>query len=63
MSLVSVLNLSLTFVVREILKEVNFQVEPGDRVGLVGPNGSGKASLLRMIVGALAPDKGEIRIS
>ncbi|MGE5840840.1 MAG: ABC-F family ATP-binding cassette domain-containing protein [Deltaproteobacteria bacterium] len=63
MSLVSVLNLSLTFVGREILKEVNFQVEPGDRIGLVGPNGSGKTSLLRMIVGELAPDKGEIRIS
>lgn len=63
MSLVSVLNLSLTFGGREILKNVNFQVEPGDRIGLVGPNGSGKTSLLRMIVGELAPDKGEIRIS
>jgi len=63
MSLVTVLNLSLSFVGREILKEVNFQVEPGDRIGLVGPNGSGKTSLLRMIVGELAPDKGEIRIT
>ena len=61
MSLVTVLNLSLSFVGREILKEVNFQVEPGDRIGLVGPNGSGKTSLLRMIVGELPPDKGEIR--
>jgi ATP-binding cassette subfamily F protein 3 len=63
MSLVTVLNLSLTFVGREILKDVNFQVEPGDRIGLVGPNGSGKTSLLRMIVGELAPDKGDIRIT
>ena len=63
MSLVTVLNLSLTFVGREILKEVNFQVEPGDRIGLVGPNGSGKTSLLRMMVGELTPDKGEIRIT
>jgi ATP-binding cassette subfamily F protein 3 len=63
MSLVTVLNLSLSFVGREILKEVNFQVEPGDRIGLVGPNGSGKTSLLRMIVGELPPDKGEIRIA
>jgi ATP-binding cassette subfamily F protein 3 len=55
--------LSLTFVGREILKEVNFQVEPADRIGLVGPNGSGKTSLLRMIVGELSPDKGEIRIT
>jgi len=62
MSLVSVLNLSLSFVGREILKEVNFQVEPGERIGLVGPNGSGKTSLLRMMVGELPPDKGEIRI-
>jgi len=63
MSLVTVLNLSLSFVGRDILKEVNFQVEPGDRIGLVGPNGSGKTSLLRMIVGELQPDKGEIRIT
>jgi ATP-binding cassette subfamily F protein 3 len=63
MSLVTVLNLSLSFVGREILKEVNFQVAPGDRIGLVGPNGSGKTSLLRMIVGELHPDKGEIRIA
>jgi ATP-binding cassette subfamily F protein 3 len=63
MGLVTVLSLSLSFVGREILKEVNFQVEPGDRIGLVGPNGSGKTSLLRMIVGELPPDKGEIRIA
>jgi ATP-binding cassette subfamily F protein 3 len=63
MSLVTVLNLSLTFVGREILKEVNFQVEPGERIGLVGPNGSGKTSLLRMIVGDLPPDRGEIRVA
>jgi ATP-binding cassette subfamily F protein 3 len=63
MSLVTVLNLSLAFVGREILKDVNFQVEPGQRIGLVGPNGSGKTSLLRMIVGELSPDRGEIRIA
>jgi len=63
MSLVTLLNLSLSFVGRDILKEVNFQVEPGQRIGLVGPNGSGKTSLLRMIVGELAPDGGEIRIA
>jgi len=63
MGLVTVLSLSLSFVGREILREVNFQVEPGDRIGLVGPNGSGKTSLLRMIVGELPPDKGEIRIA
>jgi len=33
MSLITVLNISLTFVGREILKEVNFQIEPGDRIG------------------------------
>jgi ATP-binding cassette subfamily F protein 3 len=63
MSLVTLLNLSLAFGGREILKEVNFQVEPGQRIGLVGPNGSGKTSLLRMIIGELSPDRGEIRIA
>ena len=63
MSLIAVLNVSLTFAGREILKEVSFQVEPGQRIGLVGPNGSGKTSLLRMMIGELSPDRGEIRLA
>ncbi|MBW2304530.1 MAG: ABC-F family ATP-binding cassette domain-containing protein [Deltaproteobacteria bacterium] len=63
MSLVAALNLSLSFLERDLFKDVNFQVEPGDRIGLVGPNGSGKTTLLRLISGEMTPDRGEIRIA
>ena len=63
MSLVSVLNLSLTFSGKDLFKSVGFQVEPGDRIGLIGPNGSGKTSLLRLLVREISPDRGEIRIA
>ncbi|VBB46339.1 ABC transporter, ATP-binding protein [uncultured Desulfatiglans sp.] len=63
MSLVTVMNLSLTFLNRPLFEGVGFSVESGDRIGLVGPNGSGKSTLLRLITGEMAPDEGEIRIA
>ncbi len=39
---------------------VNFQVNPGEKVGLVGPNGTGKTTLFRMIIGEEKPDTGQI---
>lgn len=43
-----------------ILKDVNLKVEEGERVGLVGPSGYGKSTLLRLMGGYLKPDQGEI---
>ena len=63
MSLVTVLDLSLSFSGKDLFKSVGFQVEPGDRIGLIGPNGSGKTSLLRLLVREISPDRGEIRIA
>jgi len=63
MSLVSILGLSLSFSGKELFKNINFQVEPGQRIGLIGPNGSGKTTFLRLVVGEISPDEGEIRIS
>src|SRR5512139_1783648 len=42
--------------------ETSFQLNPGERVGLVGPNGAGKTTLFRMIVGEEAPDEGEVTV-
>src|SRR5512147_714129 len=48
---------------RQILfVEASFQLNPGERVGLVGPNGAGKTTLFRMIVGEEAPDEGEVTV-
>src|SRR5215203_2133628 len=48
---------------RQILfVDASFQLNPGDKVGLVGPNGAGKTTLFRMIVGEEAPDDGEVSV-
>ncbi len=47
---------------RPLLKEVNLLIRHGDRVGLIGPNGTGKSVLLRLILGQELPDAGEIKL-
>ncbi len=42
--------------------EASFQLNPGEKVGLVGPNGAGKTTLFRMIVGEEAPDEGDVSV-
>ncbi|MGH2415085.1 MAG: ATP-binding cassette domain-containing protein, partial [Microcystaceae cyanobacterium] len=44
----------------EVLKDVNWEVKPGERVGLVGVNGSGKSTQLKIITGEIEPTSGEI---
>jgi ATP-binding cassette subfamily F protein uup len=45
-----------------ILKDFNFLLMRGDRVGLIGPNGVGKSTLLKVILGQLSPDSGDVRL-
>ncbi|HEY9857818.1 MAG TPA: ABC-F family ATP-binding cassette domain-containing protein [Stenomitos sp.] len=47
---------------RFLFKDANFQINPGERVGLVGHNGAGKSTLFRMIVGEESADEGSITI-
>jgi ATP-binding cassette subfamily F protein 3 len=44
----------------EVLKDVNWEVKPGDRIGLVGVNGAGKSTQLKIVTGELEPTTGEI---
>jgi lipopolysaccharide transport system ATP-binding protein len=44
------------------LKDVNFTIQPGESVGIVGRNGAGKSTLLQLITGTLTPTQGEIQI-
>jgi ATP-binding cassette, subfamily F, member 3 len=46
-----------------ILDKVSFVVNPGERVGLIGPNGCGKSTLLRIIAGLESPDRGSVQLS
>lgn len=43
-----------------VLKDVNWEVKPGDRIGLVGVNGAGKSTQLKMIAGEVEPTSGQI---
>jgi ATPase subunit of ABC transporter with duplicated ATPase domains len=45
-----------------IFVDASFQLNPGEKVGLVGPNGAGKTTLFRMIVGEEVPDEGEVTV-
>jgi ATPase subunit of ABC transporter with duplicated ATPase domains len=42
--------------------DASFQLNPGEKVGLVGPNGAGKTTLFRMIVGDESPDEGDVSV-
>ncbi len=60
MALVNLLDVNLSFGGPAVLENVNFQVDPGERVCLVGRNGAGKTTLMRVIAGELAPDTGVV---
>ena len=47
---------------RQILKDVNLTIYPYDSVCIVGPNGGGKTTLIKLIIGLLSPDAGVIKI-
>ncbi len=54
---------SLRFGERVIIDSLSFEFEPGSRIGLVGPNGIGKSTLLKLITGSLSPDAGKVEIA
>src|SRR3954453_16810066 len=45
-----------------IFVDASFQLNPGEKAGLVGPNGSGKTTLFRMVLGEEFPDEGEVSV-
>ncbi|WP_208354428.1 metal ABC transporter ATP-binding protein [Pseudaestuariivita rosea] len=62
MSLISVKNLGVAYGANTVLHHVDLHLEPGEIVTIVGPNGSGKTSLLRAIIGAVEPASGQISL-
>ncbi len=63
MSLVVFESVSLGFGKKTIVEDLSLRLGASDRIGLIGPNGSGKTSLLRMLAGQQGYDKGSIRFA
>jgi ATP-binding cassette subfamily F protein 3 len=61
--MLQVSNLSKSFGDNLIFEKVSFTVNPGGRVGLIGPNGCGKTTLLKIILGEVQPDSGSAWLS
>ncbi|MGN0996099.1 MAG: ribosomal protection-like ABC-F family protein, partial [Candidatus Ventricola sp.] len=62
MIILSAQNIAKSFGVNAVLRDVSFTIQQGDRIGLVGVNGCGKSTLMRIIAGLDAPDSGELAI-
>ena len=61
MNILNIRNLSLGFGGHPLLENVNLQIDRGERVCIVGRNGTGKSTLIRLINGDIRPDAGEIQ--
>jgi len=63
MSLIEISHLDFAYGEQLVLKHINLAVEPGSTLGLIGPNGGGKTTLLRLLLGLHEPTRGSIRIA
>ncbi|MGG3889469.1 ABC-F family ATP-binding cassette domain-containing protein [Metabacillus fastidiosus] len=55
-------NISKSYSGTSLIKDFSYLVVPGDRLGIIGPNGTGKSTLLNMIAGRIQPDAGSIEV-
>jgi ABC transport system ATP-binding/permease protein len=53
---------SKRFAARPLIEKLSLRIMRGDRIGLIGANGAGKSTLIQLILGALAPDAGTVRL-
>ena len=58
--MISIANVTKMMGGEALFTEASFQINPGEKVGLVGPNGAGKTTFFRLIIGDIKPDEGQI---
>ena len=63
MILLTLQNVTKSFAMNTVLKDINLTLQAGSRMGLVGVNGCGKSTLFKLISGAMEPDEGTISLS
>ena len=61
--MIQLINISLSFGAQVIFKELSWHVKEGRKIGLVGPNGVGKTTIMDVIAGIRQPDSGSISMS
>ena len=61
-SILSLENVSKSFAGKTAVSNVSFDIQPGEIVGFLGPNGAGKTTTLRMALGLITPDEGQVRL-
>ena len=60
MNILTVNNITKAYGERKLLKNADFYLEEGEKVGILGINGTGKSTLLKMIAGLEEPDEGTV---
>lgn len=59
---ISLQNVKKSFGGASVLKDISFSVEKGERISLIGPGGSGKSTILKILLGLMEPDDGEVSL-
>ncbi|MGL6180720.1 MAG: ATP-binding cassette domain-containing protein, partial [Aestuariivirga sp.] len=63
MALLEVRNVSKNFGAIRALMDVSFAIEPGEVVGLMGDNGAGKSTMVKLVAGNFPPSDGEVLVN
>ena len=63
MTEISVTGLNIFFGERQVLRDLSFELQSGERASIVGPNGCGKTTLFKVLAGLLPPDGGQVAIA
>ena len=59
---IEIKDLWFSFTGSVVLEGVNLEIYPGDFLAIIGPNGGGKTTLLKLMIGLLKPDRGHVRV-
>lgn len=61
-NIIEIKNLNFSYGDKSIIKDVSFNIHRGDYIGIIGPNGGGKTTLVKLILGLLKPDSGSVSL-